>query len=150
MAKGGKGAGPQFSSLGDMFDGGGAGASGGAFKGHNGFTNAIAAIGNGLFNQPSAPQTSARPQARPMPRRQSSGVTMPGPMQGPSALGPEQGPMMPGPTQWPTMPGAAQGPMMPYPGAELSDPYLASLRMRANQGDASAMEMLQRYDQQRL
>ncbi|AUQ64428.1 hypothetical protein [Phaeobacter inhibens] len=150
MAKGGKGAGPQFSSLGDMFDGGGAGASGGAFKGHNGFTNAIAAIGNGLRggvqgNQPAPAvperQSMAPPSMPPRPAMPQMPSQQPAaPRWGGEATGPH-GPASPGP---------AQGPSMPYPGVELSDQYLSNLRMRANQGDASALEMLQRYEQRTL
>lgn len=147
MAKGGQtGSGPKFDGLGDMFNGGGAGASGGAFKGHNGFTNAMAAIGNGLSGQ--QPQQEGGQQI-PMPPRPAMPQM---PQQQPQA------PQQPAQRQWgestgphaPSSPGPAQGPLMPYGQTEISDDYIQRLIQRANQGDQQAAQLLSRYDQGRL
>lgn len=146
MAKGGQmGGGPKFNGLGDMFDGGGAGASGGAFKGHNGFTNAIAAIGNGLKGMqpesggtpPFMPQQQFQPMA-PQPR-----PAMPQMPEQPR-FGESTGPHSPDVYR------APQGPLMPYGQTEISDDYISRLIARANQGDETAAQLLRHYDQGRL
>ncbi|MDE4176367.1 hypothetical protein PXK01_19600 [Phaeobacter sp. PT47_59] len=145
MVKGGQmGGGPKFTGLGDMFDGGGAGASGGAFKGHNGFTNVMAAIGNGLKGM--QPENGATSPFKPQQKSQIAPPPRPAMPQMPEQprFGEGTGPHSPDVYR------APQGPLMPYGETEITDDYLSRLIQRANQGDETAMQLLQHYDQGRL